>query len=368
VRSAFLVNFLPAPPFNGPAIRAHNIALALAGLGPVSLYCRSPAVYARRYANREELRIYERVHVERLEGSLVADDLLFSTWPHDCEAGRRLMEDHARDPFDLVVATQLYTVEWAARLPGVRVILDEHNIESRFAVAAGGLGKAIHAEMEHRLWPIPDLVTCVSEEDADHVRSYRRGPVVTVPNGTSSGQIPFVPPSQRGGDDILFAGTYLWPPNVAAAELLAREVLPRVERDVPSARLVLCGQPSSGVAQLRRANVRMTGTVESMLPSLASSAVYANALSSGAGTSLKTLEALASGMPLVATTVGVRGLPLIPDEHYLLADSPASFAEAIVAVLTDRARYDSMARRGRLLAEQYDWTHSRARFSAALAV
>jgi glycosyltransferase involved in cell wall biosynthesis len=278
------------------------------------------------------------------------------------------MNDHRAAPFDLVVATEIYTAEWATRLPGARVILDEHNIESRFhgAWADNEVDPALQ-DLEHRLWPLPDLVTCVSDDDATHIRAHRQGSVRVVPNGTNVDAIPFALPSEREGNDILFVGTFLWQPNVVAANFLALEVLPLVHVEQPNARLVLCGQPSSGIADLRCADVKLTSTVESVIPWLSGAAVYANALMRGAGTSLKTLEALASGLPLVATKAGVRGFSLIPNEHYLEAADPTSFADAITNILSNRAMYDAMAIRGRTIAERFDWARNVAQFAAGVA-
>jgi glycosyltransferase involved in cell wall biosynthesis len=54
----------------------------------------------------------------------------------------------------------------------------------------------------------------------------------------------------------------------------------------------------------------------------------------GAGTRLKVLEAAAYGRPMVSTAFGPEGLPLAAGEHYLEADDPGAFADAIVRVAT----------------------------------
>ncbi len=130
-RLAVLTNFLPAPPFNGQAIRAFHLARSLTTLGSVALYCRSSPSYVNRYRTREELSLYSQVHIEEIDPT--GDrDRLFTFWPDHGASARRLLEDHEREPYDVVVATQLYTLSAALALGGARVILDEHNIESQF--------------------------------------------------------------------------------------------------------------------------------------------------------------------------------------------------------------------------------------------
>jgi glycosyltransferase involved in cell wall biosynthesis len=94
--------------------------------------------------------------------------------------------------------------------------------------------------------------------------------------------------------------------------------------------------------------------------------VYANPLQEGAGTSLKVLEALASGLPLVSTACGVRGFPLQAPRDYLGAEEPADFARALLACLADPGARDAASIGGRVLAEAYDWDALGERFAAAV--
>jgi glycosyltransferase involved in cell wall biosynthesis len=87
-------------------------------------------------------------------------------------------------------------------------------------------------------------------------------------------------------------------------------------------------------------------------------AVYASArcavvpLLQGGGTPLKLIEALAHGLPVVATPRAAAGLELRDGEHCLLADGGQAFANALVGVLRDGA--PELGRRGReLVAERY---------------
>ena len=75
----------------------------------------------------------------------------------------------------------------------------------------------------------------------------------------------------------------------------------------------------------------------------------------GGGSRLKILEALASGTPVVTTTVGVEGLRLT-GEHVTVADGPEAFAAAVVEAVRkpDVIRQQAARGRERVLAE-YDW-------------
>jgi polysaccharide biosynthesis protein PslH len=72
-------------------------------------------------------------------------------------------------------------------------------------------------------------------------------------------------------------------------------------------------------------------------------------LRAGGGSKLKTLEAFAHQRPVVSTGHGVRGLDVTPGVHYLPAESPAEFANAIARLAQDPALALRIAQAGRAL-------------------
>jgi glycosyltransferase involved in cell wall biosynthesis len=278
-------------------------------------------------------------------------------------------------PFDAAVVEHSHaaaTLRHGRRIPW---LLDEHNVESEYAAARARALRFPELALrlreiagikrwEETLWKEASEVVCVSPEDARRVESVRGREVPVIPNGVATDEVPFKRPSERGGYEILFVGTLEHPPNVMAANWLAREILPRVLQVEPRAQLVLCGsRPARTVLELSNDRVRVTGRVPSVTPYLERAAVYANAVKHGAGSSLKVLEALASGVPLVSTTVGARGFDLTSPEHYLCADDTETFIRHILTVFRDRKARDAAAERGRTVAESCSW----AKLSTRLA-
>jgi len=79
-------------------------------------------------------------------------------------------------------------------------------------------------------------------------------------------------------------------------------------------------------------------------------------LRTGSGTRLKVLEAMAAGVPVVSTPLGVAGLGLTAGREALLGETPAELAEAATRVIVDDTLAESLARAGRGLVERrYDW-------------
>jgi glycosyltransferase involved in cell wall biosynthesis len=68
---------------------------------------------------------------------------------------------------------------------------------------------------------------------------------------------------------------------------------------------------------------------------------------------------MAMGCPVVSSTIGVEGLPVVDGQHYLNADSPIQFAEAVDKLLRDRALRESLSKAAR--------SHVESNFSSTAA-
>jgi glycosyltransferase involved in cell wall biosynthesis len=79
-------------------------------------------------------------------------------------------------------------------------------------------------------------------------------------------------------------------------------------------------------------------------------------LRDGGGTRMKILDALAQGMPIVATTVACEGLDVVPERHLLIADSPEGFVAQIGRLFDDPDLRMELSKNARALAEDvYSW-------------
>ncbi|WP_186230946.1 glycosyltransferase family 4 protein, partial [Burkholderia gladioli] len=116
----------------------------------------------------------------------------------------------------------------------------------------------------------------------------------------------------RDSELIIFVAGFGHPPNIDAAIWFVGEILPRIVREVPGARLMLIGSnPTDAVRALAGDTVTVTGYVsDARLAELYGSArVAVVPLRFGAGVKNKVVEALNFGAPLVTTPVGLQGLP-----------------------------------------------------------
>jgi sugar transferase (PEP-CTERM/EpsH1 system associated) len=204
-----------------------------------------------------------------------------------------------------------------------------------------------------------DHVLAVSDEDAAMLRKLVSDLDVTVvPNGvdtrTYTPSLPDYPPPPT----LVFTGTMDFRPNVDAVLWFAHQVLPRVREEVPEVHLFVVGQrPHRRLDSLQtRPAITLTGWVDDVRPYIAQAAVYIAPLRIGGGTRLKLLEAMAMAKPVVATRLGAEGYPVENGRELLLADTPSSFAAAVVSLLQAPKRRAELGKSARAFVERhYDW-------------
>ncbi len=228
------------------------------------------------------------------------------------------------------------------------------NVDARTAMATGLRRRMLRAEaarvrrFEAKTYKRFDRVTVVTREDADSLRAVSPGLRVTViPNGVDVNAFPHT--AKLRGSRIVFHGIMSYEPNVAAAQVLAREVLPRVRAMHPQAHVVLVGrEPAPEVRALAALEgVIVTGGVDDVAPWLSESRVHACPMLSGTGIKNKLLEAMAAGLPCVVTPLAAQGLDVTDGREVLMARDVDGVAQALAEVLDDDQVASSLGRAGR---------------------
>lgn len=157
------------------------------------------------------------------------------------------------------------------------------------------------------------------------------------------------PGGPRKPRTMLFLGSFRHVPNQVALDWFTRDVLPLILEKLPDARLLVAGSdPPPRHAFHDPANaIDLLGFVEDMQPLFAECAVFICPIRSGSGVRVKLLEAFASGIPVVSTTLGAEGLARNDGEFCVLADDPQGFAEGVIRVLEGPAYAAELAARAR---------------------
>ena len=160
-------------------------------------------------------------------------------------------------------------------------------------------------------------------------------------------------------DLLLLVGTMYYSPNVDAATWFSKRVFPRIKAVKPRTRLCLVGsRPTSAVRRLAHiSGVEVTGAVRDIVPYLERATVFVAPIRIGGGFPNKVAEALAAGVPTVATPAAHAGIPgLVPGAHLLEATDPEEFASRTLQLLEDARLRNRLRTSGRdFMRAGYSW-------------
>jgi polysaccharide biosynthesis protein PslH len=250
-------------------------------------------------------------------------------------------------------------------LPGARVVLDQHNVESDrfvgFARRQRGLRRRI-ADAEARaairyerstLRGV-DAVGAISDSDARGLRELAGVAAPVVPHVVS-----IAPTIDRDAEArrLCYAGKLSWEPNVRGVDWFCREVWPIVRQRLPDATLEIAGSGLPEDASGRQIappawtapGITMLGFRRDIDAVYARSAAMIAPLFGAFGISIKLLEAFRHGIPVVTTPDGAWGLPVENGRELFIESEPAAFAARVVELAI------SHASRARLQAAAYSY-------------
>jgi glycosyltransferase involved in cell wall biosynthesis len=193
-------------------------------------------------------------------------------------------------------------------------------------------------------------------ESQAYLRQFR-----IVPNGIIGNEdIGIDPPA---GDlpqtqDVLFVGSFNHLPNIQAAYWLITHIWPVLQEQIPHCHLTIAGRnpPEALNALARNAGIEIIGNAPDLTPYYRRCRVVIVPIQSGGGIRVKILEAFAQGRPIVTTTIGAEGLPLVPGKHVLFADTSIDLAAAVQRLIEDDLLAKSLVIQGRKLVEsEFNW-------------
>ena len=200
-----------------------------------------------------------------------------------------------------------------------------------------------------------DVVVAVAERDSVlFLNDYSINQLHVIPTGVDLDFFEYRAPTRNR--DVVFCGSMDWMANQEGVRYFMDEIWTEVAKVVPDAKMTVVGRaaPDGLVQEAKRRKLRweFTGFVEDVRPYVQGSGVSVIPLRVGGGTRLKAFEAMAMGSPIVSTSIGMEGLPVVPGKHFVLADESPNFASAIVELLMDDQRRVAIARESRTFVEQ----------------
>jgi glycosyltransferase involved in cell wall biosynthesis len=262
----------------------------------------------------------------------------------------------ARFAPDLAYINHLHLATYAPVLNGCVSVLREHNLEQLFlarfaretknpAVAAYGAFQARRMRSaEAELCRAQDLVLAMHEDEAAAIRAFAPGVrVEAVPAGATFVDLASRKPAPE--PTLVVIGSFDREANAVGLERFLEQGWPVVRAAIPDARLRIVGRHLAPrlVERARVLGAEPVGFVHDLAEELSRAWAMVIPLWYGAGLRVKTVEAVAAGVPVACTPLGVEGLGLHAGTQYVEGADAAALGRAALELLRDPARARSLA-------------------------
>ena len=294
-----------------------------------------------------------------------------------------------RHQIDALIATEHYdsiVCDFLTSAPNVtdmgQCVLFQHNVETtiwqRHVEHSRSLLKKLFFQMQARkteayegkICRMAKHVIAVSEIDASRMK--RMFGIENVTSVSTGVDVEYYAP--RGAvspiSDIVFSGSMDALQNADAVVYFLSEVLPLIRDRLPGTTFTIAGRaPDTSVLKAAQGltGVCVTGNVEDMRPYLWGAKISIVPMRIGGGTRLKIYGCMASGVPVVSTTVGAEGLRYTDGKDIVLADDPGDFAAACVRLLSDDAARHTIAHNALMrVRNEFSWEAVIREFEAIL--
>ena len=245
--------------------------------------------------------------------------------------------------FDLLICDFVQMARNCLGFNQTAKLLFEHNVESqifqRHAASDCGMLRRFYMQLQankmKRFEKLAgddfDRVVAVSEQDRMSFQSlydWQHVDVIETAVDTDYFHPQATPETPHR---CVFVGSMDWLPNEGGVLDFVDNIWPLIRARYADASFQIVGRnpPNSILALDKKNGIHVTGSVPDVRPFMAQAQVIVIPLLVGGGTRLKVFEAMAMGKPIVSTSLGVEGLPVVDDGNVLLADTPVEFVEKV---------------------------------------
>lgn len=385
----YLCHRFPYPPKRGGKIRPFNMVRHLSANGHQVTVCslarsaeeaQEATGIAPYCADFEIGHVQERVQVVRMIARLPLLTPSSMGYFYSPELAQRVQVLLRSKQWDLIFVHCSSVAQYVAHVQDVPKILDFGDMDSHkwfeyaqykpFPLSLGyRLEGAKMLLAEKRLARRFDLCTATTRAEWETLNGYEVGTDTDwFPNGVDAN---FFSPTDASydADTISFIGRMDYYPNQECMARFCEQTWPLLKRLRPTLKLLIVGaDPSPAMRQLGQLpGVTVTGSVPDVRPFIRNSAVMVAPLHIARGTQNKILEAMAMGVPVVTSAIAAGGVDADAIAHFLVADTPQAYAQAIMEIVNNPAERARLAEAGRQrMLSHHAWPHSMRRLDAII--
>lgn len=370
-----LTPYLPYPPSSGGQIRSYNLIKQLSKKHRITLYSLIKRDSEKQYISELEKYCQEVKVFKRAEKPWTLKNIFMtgiSLFPFvvirnfSKEEKVSVADILSKQKFDIIHAETFYVCPHIPETNIPIVLVDQtieyqvyqhvvQNLKYFFLRPILWIDVLKIKFWETYYWKKATRAVAVSESDANKmVKVTPKLKVSVVPNGAGEDLMEDVP--LHFSKNILFQSNYDWMQNSEAARILAKEVFPKILEKIPDVKLLIAGQHTEKVADLKSDNIKIleleVEDIKGVKKAYWESGVLVAPLYGPGGTRLKILGAMAARLPVVTTYIGIEGMEATNGESVLFGETPQELADLAVKLLTDKMLYKNIADNARKLVEE----------------
>jgi len=375
-----LTPYVPYPPSSGGQVRTFNLLKYLSQKNEIILVCL--------YKNTEEKKYIPTLYqyckkiypCKRAEKPWQINNIfktIFSSLPflivrNFSDEAKKTIDFLLRNKkFDVIHAETFYVMPHLPKT-NIPIVLVEQTIEYRvyqhfvnnlfFLLKPFFYFDIIKLKRSERyFWEKASIVAAVSETDEKNIKELEPNiKTVIIPNGAGDEMVvKDLPKKNLNQPILLFQGNFYWLQNVEAANFLIERIYPKLIKNYPKIKIVISGQKADKIATKKGITIINLGLNESKIVKkiYQEATIFIAPIFGPGGTRLKILAAMAAGVPVIATKVGVEGLSVQEGKHILLANNPDEFVNKINLLLNDKKLYQTIQKNAyQLIKDEYSWS------------
>lgn len=214
---------------------------------------------------------------------------------------------------------------------------------------------------ETHFWKQAKKVVAMSDSDREEMKKLSPGlSIDIVPNGIDINYFSKKEKKEGTFKKVLYVGNFNWLQNTEAVKILVNAVWPKIKKSVDGAKLWIVGtHMSDDIRQLASDDIEVSEGLKDIRDAYKNASVLVAPIKGPGGTRLKILEAMASALPVVTTSVGAEGLGVSDNNEALIKDNLNNLIEAAVRILKDNNLATKLGEKGKDFVEKnYTWDKS----------